>query len=90
MALRVLTLFEVLVRRGQNQSGEKLKGLYPGQPKRVTNRPTAQRVLEAIARKRITLSRVESADENAWHPGALPGLVSGVLEYLGLADIVYI
>jgi hypothetical protein len=25
-----LMLFEVLVRRGQEQSGEKLKGLYPG------------------------------------------------------------
>jgi transposase len=90
LALRVLTLFEVLVRRGQDQSGEKLKGLYPGQPKRVTNRPTAQRVLEAIARKRITLSRVESGDESAWHLGALPGLVSRVLEYLGLTDEVYL
>ena len=33
LALRVLTLFEVLVRRGQEQSGEKLKGLVsrPGE-----------------------------------------------------------
>ncbi len=34
LALRVLMLFEVLVRRGQDQSGKKLTGLYPGQPKR--------------------------------------------------------
>ena len=45
LALRVLMLFEVLVRRGQEQSGEKLKGLYPGQAKQVTDRPTAKRVL---------------------------------------------
>ena len=45
LALRVLTLFEVLVRRGQDQSGEELQGLYPGQPKRTTDRPTAKRVL---------------------------------------------
>jgi transposase len=90
LALRVLTLFEVLVRRGQDQSGDQLSGLYPGQPKRVTDRPTAQRVLEAIARKRITLSRVESGDESVWHLRALPDLVSRVLGYLGLTDDVYI
>ena len=49
LALRVLTLFEVLVRRGQDQDGEDLAGLYPGQAKRTTDRPTAKRVLEAIA-----------------------------------------
>lgn len=89
LALRVLTLFEVLVRRGQDQSGEELKGLYPGQPKRVTDRPTAQRVLEAIARKQITLSRAGSGDETVWHLGALPDVVSRVLGYLGLTDEVY-
>ncbi len=89
LALRVLTLFEVLVRRGQDQSSAKLEGLYPGQPKRVTDQPTAQRVLEAIARKRITLSRVESGDDGIWHLGALPDLVSRVLEYLGLTDEIY-
>ena len=30
LALRVLTLFEVLVRRGQDQSGEDLAGLVSG------------------------------------------------------------
>jgi hypothetical protein len=34
LALRVLMLFEVLVRRGQERSDEKLPGLYPGQAKR--------------------------------------------------------
>jgi transposase len=41
LALRVLMLFEVLVRRGQERSEEKLPGLYPGQAKRVTESPTA-------------------------------------------------
>jgi hypothetical protein len=51
LALRVLTLFEVLVRRGQDQDGEGLAGLYPGQAKRTTDRPTAQRVLEGVRPK---------------------------------------
>jgi hypothetical protein len=35
LALRILTLFEVLIRRGPDQSGEELAGLYPGQAKRT-------------------------------------------------------
>jgi transposase len=89
LALRVLMLFEVLVRRGQEQGGEELTGLYPGQAKRVTARPTAKRVLEAIARARITLTQVESGGEVRWHLTPLPKLVKRVLGYLGLSEAVY-
>jgi transposase len=90
LALRLLTLFEVLVRRGQERSDEKLPGLYPGQAKQVTESPTAKRVLEAIARAGITLTRVESGGEVRWHLTPLPHLVKRVLSYLGLSDAVYI
>ena len=89
LALRVLTLFEVLVRRGQDQDGEDLAGLYPGQPKRTTDRPTAKRVLEAIARTGVTLIQVVSEEGCRWHLTALPVLVKRVLGYLGLSDEVY-
>jgi transposase len=89
LALRVLTLFEVLVRRGQDQAGEELAGLYPGQAKRTTDRPTAQRVLEAIARTGVTLIQIVGADECRWHLTALPVLLKRVLGYLGLSDEVY-
>jgi transposase len=89
LALRVLMLFEVLVRRGQDQSGKPLPGLYPGQPKRTTDRPTAKRVLEAIARARITLSWVEQGEQRCCHLDRLPDLVKRVLRYLGLTERVY-
>jgi len=89
LALRVLTLFEVLVRRGQEQDGQDLAGLYPGQEKRTTDRPTAKRVLEAIARKGVTLIEVVSNNGSRWHLTALPVLVERVLGYLGLSDEVY-
>jgi transposase len=89
LALRVLTLFEVLVRRGQQASGEELAGLYPGQAKRTTDRPTARRVLEAVCRTGLTLTRVECGEGGRWHLTALPGLVKRVLAYLGLSDEVY-
>jgi transposase len=89
LALRVLTLFEVLVRRGQDHDGEDLAGLYPGQAKRTTDRPTAQRVLEAIARTGVTLIQEVSDKGCRWHLTALPVLVKRVLGYLGLSDEVY-
>src|SRR5512135_638317 len=89
LALRVLTLFEVLVRRGQDQDGEELAGLYPGQAKRTTDRPTSRRVLEAIARTGVALIQVVSDDGCRWHLTALPVLVRRVLGYLGLSDEVY-
>ncbi len=89
LALRVLTLFEVLVRRGQDQEGENLAGLYPGQKKRTTDRPTAKRVLEAIAGVGLTLTRTGDGEESRWHLTALPVLVKQVLGYLGLSEDVY-
>jgi transposase len=89
LALRVLMLFEVLVRRGQEENGEKLKGLYPGQAKRETERPTAKRVLEAIAGAEMTLTQMVSGGEVRWHLKTLPTLVKQVLGYLGLSEDVY-
>jgi transposase len=89
LGLRVLTLFEVLVRRGQAGSQEKLPGLYPGQANRTTDRPTASRVLGAIARLEITATRVDDGDASRWHLSPLPPLVRRVLGDLGLAETVY-
>ncbi len=89
LALRVLTLFEVLVRRGQDQDRAALAGLYPGQTKRTTDRPTAQRVLEAIAREGVTLIQEVSDHGCRWYLTALPLLVKRVLGYLGLSDDLY-
>ena len=86
LALRVLTLFEVLVRRGQEQSGKKLPGLYPGQASRTTERPTGSRVLAAIAREGITATEVDDGEDRRWHLTPLPELVHGVLSSLGLSE----
>ena len=89
MALRVLTLFELLVRRGQEQAGEQLPGLYPGQASRTTDRPTGSRVLSAIARAQITVTRIDDRAESRWHLTPLPHLLKRVLAYLGLPEAVY-
>ena len=48
IALRVLTLLEWVVRRKLLQGEEKLKGLYPGQAGRQTDRPSAELLLRAF------------------------------------------
>ncbi|MHC5538949.1 IS1634 family transposase [Singulisphaera rosea] len=89
LALRILTLFEVLVRRGQDQDGVDLGGLFPGQAKRTTDRPTARRVLEAISRVGVTLIEEVREEGSRRHLTALPVLIKRVLGYLGLSEGVY-
>ncbi len=48
IALRVLTLLEFQVRRHLADKKRKLSGLYAGNPKRLTHRPTAEQLLSAF------------------------------------------
>jgi transposase len=89
LALRLLTLIEVLVRRGQERSGKKLPGLYPGQTSRTAESPTGSRVLSAIAREGITATEIDDGEERRWHLSPLPELVQRVLSSLGLSEAIY-
>jgi hypothetical protein len=48
LALRVLCLVELAVRRGLASREESLAGLYAGQPRRATPRPTSEALLRAF------------------------------------------
>lgn len=89
IAMRLLTLFEIRVRAGLEEAGEELAGLYEGQPKRKTSRPTATRLLKAIARMGLTLTRVDTGDKSRWYVSALPPLLLRILELVGLTESIY-
>lgn len=89
VALRVLTMVEIVVRGQLEQKGEKLSGLYEGQASRQEGRPTATRLLKAISRRRITLTCVSVTGEVQWLLGALPPLLLRVLELLNLPLSLY-
>jgi transposase len=89
IALRLLTLFELTVRAGLAKAGEDLVGLYEGQPKRKTPRPTATRLLKAIARMGITLTHVIAEDDSRWYVSALPALLLRILALIGLSPTLY-
>jgi transposase len=89
LALRLLTLIETQVRRGLARTGEQLAGLYEGQLGRTTDRPTGVRLLKAVARAEITLTRIQMGKRHLWHLTPLPKLLAQVLAYLGLSPSLY-
>src|SRR4030095_12594894 len=72
IALRVLTLLEFVGRRQLAIEGAQRAGLYAGDTKRDTARPTAERLLEAF--REITLTIVEGAQQTYRHLTALSPL----------------
>jgi len=48
LALRVFTLMEFMVRQALQQTQQSLAGLYDGNPKRETSRPSAEQMLQAF------------------------------------------
>jgi transposase len=89
IALRVLTFIELVVRARLEESEETLGGLYEGQPRKRTARPTAVRLLRAIARLEMTLTRVESGKGTSWSITPLPDLLEQVLALLNLPRSLY-
>jgi transposase len=77
LAVRVLTLLEWQVREKLRAGGEKLKGIYPGQPGRQTNRPSAEMLLAAF--KGISLTVVAAAGEVSIHISPLTPLQERLL-----------
>ena len=87
IGLRVLTLLEYVVRRQLAAQGETLAGLYVGNAKRETARPTAERLLEAF--QEVTLTVVEGATQIYRHLTALSPLHVRILALLGFSSHVY-
>jgi len=87
IALRVLTLVEFVGRRQLAAAGTKLAGLYAGNPKRETDRPTAERLLEAFAG--ITLTIVKGPHQTERYVTALSPLQQRILEMLGFSSALY-
>src|SRR5215471_8904987 len=87
IALRVLTLLEFVGRRQLATAGAQLAGLYAGNAKRDTARPTAERLLEAF--REITLTIIEGAQQTYRHLTALNPLQQRILEIVGFSSALY-
>jgi transposase len=87
IALRVLTLLEFVVRRALKAEGATLAGLYAGNAKRETARPTAERLLEAF--QDLTVTIIQSAEQTMGHVTSLNAVQQRILELLGFSADLY-
>lgn len=87
LALRVLTLVEHVVRDRLRQAGAALTGLYAGNPKRETARPTTERLLRTF--RGIVLTIVRLPGQTIRHVTPLSDLQRRILELLGLPLSIY-
>jgi len=87
LGLRVLTLLEYIVRRRLDEQGETLSGLYAGNPKRATDRPTTEALLRAF--KDIFLNVVTLGEQTYRHLTPLSELQLKILALLDLPAEIY-
>jgi len=87
IALRAFTLFEFVARRSLAQQPEPLRGLYAGNPKRATTRPTAERLLEAF--DNLTLYRLADGDDIWYEVTPLSDLQKRILDLVGISESTY-
>ena len=87
LGLRILSLLEYSVRSALALQDDTLTGLYPGNPQRTTNRPTAEKLLAAF--KDIILTAIHHQDSVAYFLNPLSDLQSRILHLLSFDDSLY-
>jgi transposase len=87
IGLRGLTLLEFVVRRGLAHTQDPLTGLYAGNPKRATVRPSAETLL--LAFKNINLTVVTIGPQVHRHLPSLSNLQQRILTLLGFSADIY-
>lgn len=84
IALRVLVLAQFVARRNLKEQGQKLSGIYAGQPGRQTSEPTTEMMLRAF--RGVTLSCLIVSGETHWHLTPLSDTQKRILKLLGLSS----
>jgi transposase len=87
IGLRMLTLLEYSARQRLADWHEKLSGLYAGNPKRATDRPTAEAMLRAF--KGIYLSTVTMGEQVLCHVSPLSDVQGKILSLLDFSADIY-
>lgn len=88
IALRLLTLVEFVARQQLEKEASEIAGLYAGNEKRATARPTTEMMLRAF--RGVSLTILEVAGELKAMLSPLTALQQRLLELLGLTADVYL
>jgi transposase len=84
IALRVFTLMEFVVRSQLHQSQSSLAGIYQGNPKRTTKRPTAEKMLKAFNNITLYLHRDGSREISC-----LNDVQQQILRFMNVPESIY-
>jgi len=87
IAVRLLTLIEFVVRRGLQRENAQLVGLHKENPKKPTDKPTTERLLQAFSN--ITLTIIHFPDRVIRHITPLTPLQERILALLDLSPDIY-
>jgi len=87
IGLRVLTLLEFVVRSKLAETETDIAGLYAGNPKRRTSRPTAEILLSAFSY--IDIIGIKGIDGISYHLTPLTVLQQRLLELFGFSSTTY-
>ena len=89
LGVRVLTVTEFVLRRSLEQDQARLPGLHPENKQKMTDKPTAERILKAFSGISLTIIQNATGEAILRRLTPLSGLQEDILQRLGLGGALY-
>ena len=89
LGVRVLTVTEFVLRRSLEQDQARLPGLHPENKHKMTDKPTAERILKAFAGVSLTIIKNAAGEDILRRLTPLAALQEDILQRLGLGASLY-
>jgi len=89
LGVRVLTVTEFVLRRSLEKDQARLPGLHPENKQKMTDKPTAERILKAFAGVSLTIIKNAAGEEILRRLTPLSALQEDILQRLGLGASLY-
>jgi transposase len=89
LGVRVLTVMEFVLRRSLQNDQVQLPGLHPENKKKMTDKPTAERILKAFADVSLTIIKHATGEDIVRRLTPLSACQEDILQRLGLGTALY-
>jgi transposase len=89
LGVRVLTVLEFVLRRSLANDQAKLPGLHPENRTKMTDTPTAERLLKAFSHVSLTIIKTAAGEDILQRLTPLSALQQDILQRLGLDPFLY-
>jgi transposase len=89
LGVRVLTVTEFVLRRSLETEQAKLPGLHPENKHKMTDKPTAERILKTFSDISLTIIKNAAGEDLLRRLTPLSGLQEDILQRLGLGATLY-